>query len=72
MIKNTFYLVDMSLYEVFKTLPARDVANTFVHHYIKTTEMTFRILHIPSFTRVYEQYWERPRSIKPACVTQII
>ncbi|KAM3458685.1 hypothetical protein MY3296_000443 [Beauveria thailandica] len=72
LIKASYSLSDVSLDDSFGTLPARDIANTFVHNYVTTMEMSFRILHIPSFIKVYEKYWERPRSVRPVYIAQIL
>ncbi|TGJ81397.1 hypothetical protein E0Z10_g7372 [Xylaria hypoxylon] len=41
-------------------IPPRDVADKLVDGYLRTTETVFRVLHVPSFKRDYEQYWAAP------------
>ncbi|KAJ0419389.1 hypothetical protein BJY00DRAFT_324420 [Aspergillus carlsbadensis] len=38
-------------------LPSRTVADTLVANYLRETESIYRILHIPTFTRKYEETW---------------
>ncbi|KAH7213288.1 uncharacterized protein BKA55DRAFT_528927 [Fusarium redolens] len=39
-------------------LPARRTCDSLVDAYIKTFESVLRIIHVPSFLRDYEQFWE--------------
>ncbi|KAI1814400.1 hypothetical protein GGS20DRAFT_548898 [Poronia punctata] len=36
---------------------SRDVADKLVDGYLRTTEAIFRVLHIPTFKRQYEEFW---------------
>ncbi|KAB8067548.1 hypothetical protein BDV29DRAFT_196345 [Aspergillus leporis] len=38
-------------------LPPREVADTLVDNYLRTTEAIYRILHVPTFRRDYEALW---------------
>ncbi|KAL5115110.1 hypothetical protein ACEQ8H_007025 [Pleosporales sp. CAS-2024a] len=38
-------------------LPLRSVCDALVHHYLKTIESLYRILHVPSFQKTYEELW---------------
>lgn len=38
-------------------LPAKHIADALVEHYLETIETVYRILHIPSFKRDYEELW---------------
>ncbi|KLJ12492.1 hypothetical protein EMPG_12485 [Blastomyces silverae] len=38
-------------------LPQKDVADKLVDCYLRTTETVYRILHIPTFKRDYEEVW---------------
>jgi hypothetical protein len=39
-------------------LPPRDVSDDLIDCYFRSTESTHRILHIPSFRRDYDAFWE--------------
>ncbi|KKZ58609.1 hypothetical protein EMCG_05505 [[Emmonsia] crescens] len=39
------------------SLPQRDIADKLVDCYLRTTETIYRILHIPTFKRDYEEVW---------------
>ncbi|XMA20749.1 hypothetical protein WAI453_013540 [Rhynchosporium graminicola] len=43
-----------------ESVPSRDVCDKLVACYLRTSESIFRILHIPSFHREYNQYWLNP------------
>jgi hypothetical protein len=38
-------------------LPSKDVADELVDAYLRTSETVYRILHVPSFKRDYEELW---------------
>lgn len=41
-----------------RDLPERQVCDKLIDCYLKTTENIYRILHLPSFRRDYEELWE--------------
>lgn len=43
-----------------ESVPPRDVCDKLVALYLRTSESTYRILHVPSFQREYNQYWVDP------------
>ncbi|GFF91295.1 brefeldin A resistance protein [Aspergillus udagawae] len=43
-------------------LPPRQVADELVHLYLSNFETTYRILHIPTFLKQYEDYWTAPQN----------
>ncbi|KAF5649002.1 hypothetical protein F52700_821 [Fusarium sp. NRRL 52700] len=45
-------------------LPARRTCDSLVDAYIKTFESVLRIIHVPSFLRDYEHFWEDSASSK--------
>ncbi|KAI1329532.1 hypothetical protein F5Y16DRAFT_88371 [Xylariaceae sp. FL0255] len=47
-------------------MPSKDVADKLVNAYLRTTETVFRVVHVPSFRRDYEQYWVAPDGAKTA------
>ncbi|PWY94079.1 C6 zinc finger domain protein [Aspergillus sclerotioniger CBS 115572] len=44
------------------TIPARSVCDELVQCYLRTFEGVYRILHIPSFMKEYQQFWDQPRT----------
>ncbi|KAL4739477.1 hypothetical protein BDV11DRAFT_116664 [Aspergillus similis] len=52
-------------------LPSRDICDTLVDHYLQNTESFYRILHIPSFCREYEKFWEPGTERNPAFMVQL-
>ncbi|GIJ90826.1 hypothetical protein Asppvi_009789 [Aspergillus pseudoviridinutans] len=43
-------------------LPPRQVADELVQLYLSNFETTYRILHIPTFLKQYEDYWTAPQN----------
>ncbi|KAH6611374.1 hypothetical protein Trco_001394 [Trichoderma cornu-damae] len=41
-----------------RELPEKPICDKLIDCYLKTTESTSRILHLPSFKRAYEELWE--------------
>ncbi|KAL7937221.1 hypothetical protein V8C35DRAFT_295094 [Trichoderma chlorosporum] len=41
-----------------RELPEKQICDKLIDCYLKTTENTYRILHLPSFRRDYEELWE--------------
>ncbi|KAI0114377.1 hypothetical protein GGR51DRAFT_556236 [Nemania sp. FL0031] len=52
-------------------IPPRDVADKLVDAYLRTIETVFRVLHVPSFRRDYEQYWAAPDAAVMPFVIQL-
>ncbi|KAI1128979.1 hypothetical protein F5Y10DRAFT_239262 [Nemania abortiva] len=52
-------------------IPPRDVADKLVDAYLRTVETVFRVLHVPSFRRDYEQYWAAPDTVAMPFVIQL-
>ncbi|KAI1800769.1 hypothetical protein F4811DRAFT_537124 [Daldinia bambusicola] len=44
------------------SLPPREVVDKLVEAYLRTLEAVFRILHVPSFRKEYENFWLSPES----------
>ncbi|KAI0551228.1 hypothetical protein F4679DRAFT_582703 [Xylaria curta] len=53
------------------SIPTRDVADKLVDAYLRTMETVFRVLHVPSFRREYEQYWAAPEAAAMPFVIQL-
>ncbi|KAJ9257942.1 transcriptional regulator family: Fungal Specific TF [Paecilomyces variotii] len=41
-------------------IPPRDVADQLVDFYLETVEYTYRILHVPTFRKLYDEFWVTP------------
>lgn len=52
-------------------IPPRDVADKLVDAYLRTLETMFRVVHVPSFRRDYEQYWTAPDTVGMPFVIQL-
>ncbi|KAI1419413.1 hypothetical protein F5Y12DRAFT_778009 [Xylaria sp. FL1777] len=52
-------------------IPPRDVADRLVDGYLRSIETVFRVLHVPSFKRDYNQYWAAPNTSGLAFVIQL-
>ncbi|RYP67829.1 hypothetical protein DL770_008540 [Monosporascus sp. CRB-9-2] len=52
-------------------IPPREVADSIVAAYLGSLESVYRILHVPSFRREYDDYWASPGSAEPAFVIQL-
>ncbi|KAI0134846.1 fungal-specific transcription factor domain-containing protein [Daldinia grandis] len=52
-------------------IPPREVADKLVDAYLRTWETVFRILHVPSFKRDYENFWLSRDSADVAFVIQL-
>ncbi|KAI0911300.1 hypothetical protein F4823DRAFT_623658 [Ustulina deusta] len=53
-------------------LPPKEVSDRLLQLYLQTFESVFRILHIPSFRREYEQYWSDPGAANESLELQIL
>ncbi|KAF4626453.1 hypothetical protein G7Y89_g11709 [Cudoniella acicularis] len=54
------------------SMPSRAVADGLVENYFRTHESVHRILHIPSFQKEYNQYWNNPDVVPMVSVIKII
>ncbi|KAL5000198.1 hypothetical protein BDV10DRAFT_200174 [Aspergillus recurvatus] len=52
-------------------LPSRTICDTLVDHYFRKTESVYRILHIPTFRKEYEKFWEPGAERDPAVMVQL-
>ncbi|KAJ5090868.1 hypothetical protein N7532_009552 [Penicillium argentinense] len=44
-------------------LPSREVCDDLVHHYLRTLELVYRVLHVPVFYEEYDRFWENRSSV---------
>ncbi|KAG6356930.1 hypothetical protein INS49_014805 [Diaporthe citri] len=47
---------------VMNSLPPREKCDRLVESYLRTFELMYRVVHIPSFRKQYTEYWERPQA----------
>ncbi|KAI1762643.1 hypothetical protein GGR53DRAFT_500615 [Hypoxylon sp. FL1150] len=52
-------------------IPPREVADLLIDAYFRTTESIFRILHIPSFRKDYENFWLSPDLVDVSFLIQL-
>ncbi|GJD03329.1 C6 transcription factor [Colletotrichum higginsianum] len=52
-------------------LPSKDVADTLLDNYLRTTESIYRILHLPTFRRQYEAFWVNETPPDPGFLVQL-
>lgn len=46
--------------DLLGTLPAKAICNELVHAYFRTFESIYRIVHVPTFWKEYNLFWEEP------------
>ncbi|PWY77641.1 C6 zinc finger domain protein [Aspergillus eucalypticola CBS 122712] len=46
--------------DLLSTIPTRSVCDELVQCYLRTFESIYRIVHIPSFNKEYQQFWDHP------------
>src|SRR6266516_2867709 len=62
-------LKDLNLLDL---LPGRETVDRLVRLYFETFETAYRILHVPTFWREYEGFWENPQAGKPSFTVTIL
>ncbi|KAF2875534.1 hypothetical protein BDV95DRAFT_562105 [Massariosphaeria phaeospora] len=58
--------------ELVSSVPQKDTCDQLVQCYFRTFEGVFRVLHIPTFQKEYDQYWENPEAAKPSVLMKIL
>lgn len=53
-------------------VPSREMADNLVNLYFRTQESLCRILHIPSFQKEYQQYWQQPNAANPVFILKLL
>jgi hypothetical protein len=53
-------------------VPSREISDTLVQLYLRTFESTYRILHIPSFEREYQNYWNDPQNANTGFLVKLL
>lgn len=57
---------------LFDLVPNRSIADRLVNLYFDTFELTYRILHRPTFWRDYEFFWRSPEQAPPGFVPVLL
>ncbi|KAK2762687.1 hypothetical protein FQN54_000861 [Arachnomyces sp. PD_36] len=58
--------------DIHDLVPSREVADQLVEAYLRTFESVFRVLHIPSFLREYNDSWNNPKSSSHEFVVKLL
>lgn len=58
--------------DIASTIPSRNICDELVDHYLRTFELIYRVLHIPSFRKQYKQYWEHPQDAPLSFVMKLV
>jgi len=58
--------------EVQESIPSRKVCDQLVDGYLRTFEGVFRVLHVPSFRKEYEEFWCSTVPAKPSVTLKIL
>lgn len=53
-------------------VPEKGISDQLVNAYFRTSESIYRILHVPSFLKEYEQYWEQPDAANPVFIVKLL
>lgn len=56
---------------IMSTFPSREICERLVKHYLRTFELIYRVVHIPTFWKDYEQFWEDNRSVPLSFTIQL-
>lgn len=63
---------DISIESLVGLVPDRSYSDRLIYHYLDTVETTYRIVHVPSFLKDYEAYWQSPRDARPEFIVQLL
>ncbi|KAJ5610689.1 hypothetical protein N7510_007408 [Penicillium lagena] len=58
--------------DLLRDLPAREICDQLVRHYMRTLELIYRVLHVPSFYQDYDSFWEQPHSASTAFLLKLL
>jgi hypothetical protein len=59
-------------FKLNEMVPSRKVVDHLVQLYLDTFETTYRVLHMPTFFKQYEDYWANTQPIDMAFVAQLL
>lgn len=63
---------NVSIESLVNMVPEREYADKLLYHYLDTIETSLRIIHVPTFLKDYEAYWQSPKDAKPEFVVQLL
>jgi len=63
---------DISIESLVNMVPERPFADRLLHQYLDTIETTYRIVHVTTFLKDYETFWESPMDTRPEFVVQLL
>lgn len=52
-------------------IPPREITDNLINAYFRTSESVFRIIHVPSFKKDYENFWLSPDSVDVSFLIQL-
>ena len=58
--------------DILGTLPEQNVCLRLVESYLRTFEPLYRIVHIPSFWKSYDQFWVQPQAAPTVFVMKLV
>ena len=58
--------------DLLDDLPVKEVCDQLVHCYLRTMEVIFRVLHIPSFYEDYARFWKHTQSASTAFLLKLL
>ncbi|KAI4933126.1 hypothetical protein J4E85_003529 [Alternaria conjuncta] len=58
--------------ELQACIPPKEISDALVDCYLRTFEGVFRVLHVPSFRRVYDAYWLGTTPAKPSIIHKFL
>lgn len=59
-------------FKLNEMVPARKVVDHLLQLYLDTFETTYRILHMPTFLKEYDEYWAHTKPVDMAFVAQLL
>ncbi|KAI9934610.1 hypothetical protein AWENTII_005878 [Aspergillus wentii] len=58
--------------DLHSTIPPRSVCDELVNCYLRTFELIYRVIHVPSFWKEYNQFWEQPQSTSTSFLIKLV
>ncbi len=58
--------------ELTELVPPKNVCDLLINCYFRTLEGPFRVLHVPTFRREYENHWTQTTPAKPSVLLKIL
>lgn len=53
-------------------IPSKQISDRLIQAYLRTFESIYRIVHVPSFLREYDQYWANSETASPAFIIKTL